>query len=235
MPEGAISLDTEKDLAFIDYLEANMRKWYEFVYRIRRRRVPNGQIRLVIGCDKTTAWGIATVSGMSQQTTSKLKFKTLDNASSSTTTYTWECSGMAVVRVGPDRHEIEALRDRDNGHCPLDMKFYNQCLFVRTMNATLSDKEWAKLERNFGRPTVEDPNAASGKTFDPSLGNRPSGSNANMSGRSDTSNSWVQGSHKGNPGTKSAAPGQEDGVVISTTPDSFFVSIPSPDKLLPRE
>ena len=141
MPEGAVSLDLENDIAFNNYLEANVRKWYEFVYRVRGRSIPNGQMRLVIGCDKTTSWGIATVSGVSQQKKSNLKFQALDFLNSSTATYTWECSGMAEARVGPDRKENEALRNRENDGHPLDDKPRNQTLFIRTMTATLSDDD----------------------------------------------------------------------------------------------
>jgi len=222
MPEGAISLDLDNDLAFSNHLEANVRKWYEFVRQVRGKSICNGQIRLVIGCDKTTAWGIATVSGMSQQTTTKLKFKALDTAGSSTTTYTWECSGMVDVRVGPDRREIEALRNNeDDGHAlDPDTTFHNQCLFVRTMTATLGNDDWAKLEGNLGKSTVENPNAFdSGTLLDATLGSRPSGSNKMRS-------SNQLGSHQGTPGTQSCSMGGKSGVMISTMPDSSKVGIP---------
>jgi hypothetical protein len=223
MPEGAISLDLENDLPFRNYLKTNVLKWYEFV--CRGRSICNGQIRLVIGCDKTTAWGIATVSGISQQTTTRLKFKTLDTG---TTTYSWECSGMVEVRVGPDRREIEALRYHDDGGQPLDTTLYNQCLFVRTMNATLSNDDWAKLMRNLGETTVEDLNTPSGTTLDPLLGSRPSGSN-------NTRSSNQLGSHQEAPGTQSYSMGRESAVTMSTTPDSFAVSLPSPNVILARK
>jgi len=230
MPEGAISLDLDNDLAFSNYLEANVRKWYEFVRGVRGKSICNGQIRLVIGCDKTTAWGIATVSGMSQQTTTKLKFKALDTASSSTTTYTWECSGMVEVRVGPDRREIEALRNNgDDGH-PLDpdTTFHNQCLFVRTMTATLGNDDWAKLGGNLGKSTVENPNATSGTLLDASLGSGPSGSN-NMRSSSQL------GSHQGAPGAQSRSKGGKSGVMISTMPDSSKVSTSSLNRTLEKK
>ena len=227
MPEGAISLDLENDIAFNNYLEANVRKWYEFVYRVRGRSVPNGQMRLVTGCDKTTSWGIATVSGVSQQKTSNLKFQALDVVNSSTTTHTWECSGMAEARVGPDRQGNEALRNRENDGHPLDDKPRNQTLFIRTMNATLSDDDWAELNGNLGKTTVKDPNPSSGASFDPSLGSRPSGSDPKSSNQLDkTPNPQGQGSQQGSPGTKSYT---ESGIIISTIPDSSAVSILSPD------
>ena len=214
MPEGAISLDLENDLAFSNYLEANVQKWYEFVYRVRGKSIRNGELRLVIGCDKTTAWGIATVSGMSQHSTNKLKFKASDAAGSPTSTYTWECSGMVEVRVGPDKHDIEALRSDDT----LNTTLRNQCLFVRTMTATLSNDEWAKLMRNLGKTAVKDPKTFSVTTLGPSLGRRPSGSNTESSGQS--------GFHQGMSGTQHSAIGKESGITISTTPN-LPVSIPS--------
>ena len=227
MPEGAISLDLENDIAFNNYLEANVRKWYEFVYRVRGRSVPNGQMRLVIGCDKTTSWGIATVSGVSQQKTSKLKFRALDVVNSSTTTHTWECSGIAEARVGPDRQENEALRNRENDGHPLDDKPRNQTLFIRTMTATLSDDDWAELNGNLGKTTVKDPNPSSGASFDPSLGSRPSGSDSKSSTRPHrTPNPQGQGSQQG---TKSYTVGRKSGIIISTIPHSSAVSILSHD------
>jgi len=221
MPEGAMSLDLENDAVFSDYLEANVRKWYEFVSRVRGRRdIRNGQIRLVIGCDKTTAWGIATVSGMSQQTITKLRFKPLNTANSSTAMYTWECSGMVEERVGPDRREIDALRNSDSGgHPELDTTPCNQCLFVRTMTATLSNDEWAKLSRNVGRTTVKDSYTSSGTASNPSPANMPSGSN--------TKSFTLPASQQGTLGSQNYAAASQSGIMISKMPDSSAVSIPS--------
>ena len=210
MPEGAMSLDLENDALFSDYLEANVRKWYEFVSRVRgRRSIRNGQIRLVIGCDKTTAWGIATVSGMSQETKTKLRFKALDTANSSTTIYTWECSGMVEERVGPDRRENDALRNLDSGGNPLDV--CNQCLFVRTITATLSNDEWVKLSWSLGKTAMKDSSSSSGTASGPSTATMPSDSN-------------LPRSQQGTLGSQSYATGQS-GMTISKMPDSPSVSI----------
>jgi hypothetical protein len=216
MPEGAISIDLENDAIFSDYLEANVQKWYEFVSSVRgRRKIRNGEIRLVVGCDKTTTWGIATVSGISQQTTTKLKFKSLETTNSSTTIYTWECSGMVEERVGPDRHEIDALRNYDSGHPELETTLRNQCLFVRTMTATLSNNEWANLSRNLA---VKDSHTSSGTASDPSPPSMPSGSNSKSSN--------LPTSQQGPIRSQSYATGQS-GIVISKMPDSSAVSITS--------
>ena len=219
MPEGAISLDLENDAVFSEYLEANVPKWYKYISRVRgRRNTRNGEIRLVVGCDKTTAWGIATVSGMTQQTKTRLRFKPLDTKNSSTATYTWECSGMVEERVGPDSHEIDALRNCDDGGHPLDgTTLRNQCLFVRTMTATLSNDEWGKLSRNLGKTTVKDSYTRSGTASDPSLAtNMPSGSN--------TKSSNLPTSQQGPIVPQNYATGQS-GIMISKIPDSSTVSI----------
>ena len=221
MPEGAMSLDLENDAIFSNYVEANVRKWYEFVFRVRGRRdIRNGQIRLVIGCDKTTAWGIATVSGMSQQTITKLRFKPLNTTNSCTGLYTWESSGMVEERVGPDKREIDALRNHDNGGYPeLDATPCNQCLFVRTMTATLSNEEWEKLSRTLGKTTVKDSYTSSGTASDPSPVNIPSGLN--------TKSSNLPASQQGTLGSQSYAAASQNGIMISKMPDSSAVSIPS--------
>ena len=214
MPEGATSLDLENDAVFSDYLAANVRKWYEFVSRFcGRRDIRNGQIRLVIGCDKMTAWSIATVSGLSQKTTTKFRFKALDMANPSMTMYTWECSGMVEERVGPDRREIDALRSCDNGGHPLDTTPRNQCLFVRTITATLSNDDW-----NLGRTTVKDSGTSSGTTSDTSPANMPSGSN--------TKSSNLPVSYQETLGSQSYAAGYR-GITMTKMPVSSAVSIPS--------
>ncbi|KIM46832.1 hypothetical protein M413DRAFT_422275 [Hebeloma cylindrosporum] len=219
MPEGATSLDLNNELSFSDYLEANVRKWYEFVRRVRGKRIRNGELRLVIGCDKTTAWGIATVSGMSQQRTSKLKFKPLDIASSSsTTTYTWESSGMVEEKVGPDSRDIEVLRSNDDDGP--DMTYHNQCLFVRTMTATLGNDDWAEFEGNLGKTTVEDSRFSSPTDLNPLPGMWPSGS-------SNTKYSNQFGSHQGTYGTQSYSLSKKGRVTISTMPDSSTPYHPS--------
>ena len=64
---------------------------------------------------------------------------------SASTTYTWsqlEYSGVADVKAGPDSDEIDELViDSDPSH----IQFENQCLFVRTLNATLADDVWADI------------------------------------------------------------------------------------------
>ena len=166
MPEGAVAYDLENIPAFRDYVAANVEKWYRFVNGVRRREAKNGDVRLVIGCDKTTSWGMAALANVTQHKVSQLKFKATEDSSVKSTRplYTWDCSGMAEVKVGPDMKEINALRSNDGpvDATPLsDEEFFNQCLFIRTLNATLNDEAWKELNDNLGSTNVLDSNSSS--------------------------------------------------------------------------
>ena len=148
MPDGAISQDLENLPRFREYATANVERWYRYINGPRGREAKNGDVRLVVGCDKATSWGIATLTGMTQH--SQLKFKPVDAQSSSSRSrgYTWEYSGTAEVRAGPDQEEIDELK-RDDPDDTRD-KYLNQCLFVRTLNVTLNDVDWANLDHQIG-------------------------------------------------------------------------------------
>ena len=49
---------------------------------------------------------------------------------------------MAEVRVGPDQEEIDELRKEDPDESTSRDKYWNQCLFVRTLNLTFDDDDW---------------------------------------------------------------------------------------------
>ena len=146
MPRGARSEDLENYSAFREYAAANVANWYRFVNGPCGREAKNGDIRLVVGFDKTTSWGIATFANQTQQNGCRLKFGPSEGDSART--YTWsEYSGVADVKAGPDSDKIDELRiygDRT------DVQFENQCLFVRTLNPTLADNIWADIHSNSG-------------------------------------------------------------------------------------
>jgi len=152
MPEGAISQDLENLPIFRQYVAANVKKWYRYINGPRGREAKNGDVRLVVGCDKATSWGMAALSNMAQH--GHLKFKPLDAQSSSSSTcgYTWEYSGTVDVKVGPDQQEIDELRrlGENPEDSPTRDKYQNQCLFVCTMNVTLNDEDWENLNEEIG-------------------------------------------------------------------------------------
>ena len=143
MPRGASSEDLGDFARFEEYVAANAAHWYRFVNGPCGREAKNGDVRLVVGCDKTTSWGIATFSF--QVANQTLKFGPSEGDSASA--YSWsDDSGVADVRTGPDSDEIDELRiDSD----PPDVQFENQCLFVRTLDVTLADDIWADIHSSF--------------------------------------------------------------------------------------
>ena len=150
MPEGAISEDLEDIPRFREYAAANVERWYRYINGTLGCRARNGDVRLVVGCDKATSWGMATLPNTSQHR--QLKFKRLDAQSlgSRSCGYSWECSGTAEVRVGPDQGEIEELRREDPDDSAGRDTYLNQCLFVRTLNVTLNDDDWEGLNHRIG-------------------------------------------------------------------------------------
>ena len=151
MPQGARSQDLGNFARFREYAAANVADWYKFVNGPRGREAKNGDVRLVVGFDKATSWGIATFANQTQQNSCRLKFGPSEGDSAST--YTWsENSGVTDVRAGPDSDESDELRiDSD----PPDVQFENQCLFVRTLNATLADDVWADIHSTMGSVHVD--------------------------------------------------------------------------------
>jgi len=144
MPEGAISEDLENLPRFREYASANVEKWYKYINGPLGREAKNGDVRLVVGCDKASSWGMAALSNTTRH--SQVRFKPLDPQSPSSRGcgYTWEYSGIANAKVGPDEGEIDELREGLGVSATPD-KFLNQCLFVRTLNVALNDDDWESL------------------------------------------------------------------------------------------
>jgi hypothetical protein len=167
-----------------NYVRENVEKWYKFVNGVRGREAKNGDIRLVIGCEKTTSWGMATLANVTQYKVSQLKFKATENSSveSARPRYTWDYSGVAEVRVGPDIREINALRSNDDpfdATPPSNEEFSNQCLFIRTLNAALNDEAWKELHGNLGLTNLLD-SSPSTRTISPETPPRSQTNTHNM-------------------------------------------------------
>ena len=146
MPQGARSEDLGNFARFRKYAAANVADWYKFVNGPRGREANNGDVRLVVGFDKTTSWGMAAFINETDQNSCCLKFGLLEGDSAST--YMWsEYSGGTDVRVGPDSDETDELRiNTDPPHFQLE----NQCLFLRTLNVTLRDDVWTDIHSTLG-------------------------------------------------------------------------------------
>ena len=173
MPRGARSEKLGNLARFREYEAANIANWYRYVNGPRGREAKNGDIRLVVGFDKTTSWGIATFANQTQENSCHFKFGPSDGDSAST--YTWsEYSGVADVRAGPDSDEIDELRiDSD----PPDVQFENQCLFVRTLTVTLADDVWADIHSSSDSNLVDPRNSQYPRVKNYSYINRPQADN----------------------------------------------------------
>lgn len=186
MPEGATSEDLENLPRFQEYASANIEKWYKYINGPLGRQAKNGDIRLVVGYDKATSWGMAALSNTIRH--SQLKFKPLDAQSPSSRScgYTWEYSGIANAnaKVGPDEEEIDQLRE-DLDVLATPDKFLNQCLFMRTLNVALSDDGWESLNRGISIGCTTNAEHGTGTPSHPS-GTRSAPSDSTQSTSSST-------------------------------------------------
>lgn len=141
LPEGAFQEDVHNMTSFREYMAQHIETWYRFANGPRGREAKNGDIRLVTGCDKSTSWGIASFSNHSLEPFQRRLKMTLleDTSTKSNCNYKWEQSGPpAAVKAGPEKSEQRsALGDQPSAA--------NQCVFVRTLNALLSEDAWAQL------------------------------------------------------------------------------------------
>ncbi|KAF9051941.1 hypothetical protein BJ165DRAFT_1340297 [Panaeolus papilionaceus] len=139
MPEGAYHEEVNDLSKFRDYAEKHIESWYDFVLHHRGRKdTANGDIRLVVGVDKSTSWGIASFSDPF-----KLQLKeTEDPMMKKDCPYTWEHMGRSgEVKAGPDSCDNEDLCASGSG------KIRNQTLFVRTLNILLVKDVWDEIQK----------------------------------------------------------------------------------------
>lgn len=149
-PDGAVTEDLTNLSQLRQYMSENIESWYRYANGPRGRELANGDLRLVVGYDKTTAWGMAVSAKPSQgkDTATQLRFKSAGHSDGAPhiKTHGWELySGTAEARSGPDVREIQALSAGDLDHASNPRPYENQCIFVRTMNLTLNNAEWLKL------------------------------------------------------------------------------------------
>ena len=133
---------------FRDYALTHAESWYEYANGPRVREIGNGKLHMVTGCDKTTAWGIATYSHLRSKrpegSVTLLNFEAVSNErhgpQPSYPTYAWYYKGTVVTKVGPEGDELMDLGVQ--GSAPLR----NQCTFVRSLTLTLGHDDWGRLQ-----------------------------------------------------------------------------------------
>jgi hypothetical protein len=138
LPQGAYAEDLANVSRFRQYLSANAESWYRYI-NTRGRRARNGDVVLVIGCDKASSWGIATFTKSMAQNV-HMSFKLAGERP--TSTRGWDYSGIVEAKAGPDPEETEELMSSD-GHSGVYM---NQCLFVRAVPVKLQEDIWQSMD-----------------------------------------------------------------------------------------
>jgi hypothetical protein len=138
MPFGSNTEDLDRfAMARIrGYIEVNAESWYRYARNIGRD-IKNGDLILVVGQDKATAWGMATFSTLksAEKDPIRLTFKHVAR-NDIRRSYVWESSSsMAEIRTGPDAKEEEELKMGDAAEEGTD--YENQCLFVRTLQINM--------------------------------------------------------------------------------------------------
>jgi hypothetical protein len=130
MPDGALSEDLRNCKLVQKYIADNAGSWYEYAESDDCGMQPeNGDIRVVIGMDKVSSWGMATFENVNLEEPLRFEFKD-DGRGSQGRTYKWDSvSG----RAGPPEEEIRDLLEGPNTS-PLR----NQCVFVRTLNVSVA-------------------------------------------------------------------------------------------------
>jgi len=168
MPDATFQSNLKNLDRFYQHIGVHAESWYQYANGPEMgRRLNNGDLCLIIGCDKTTSWGIATFSN--SLSASQLQFMRVAGSSGDLgPSYTWEYSGTTdSPRVGPSQR----------GPIP------NQCLFVRYMSFKLSERAWPGLRdptgvhirmESYGSTTSESkqsntPNLSASQTFSSAL------------------------------------------------------------------
>ena len=133
MPDGALSEDLRSYKLVETYIADNAKSWYDYVTSDDcGMQTENGDIRVVVGMDKVSCWGMATFENVSVEEPLRFEFKD-DGRSSQYRSFKWD--RIIAGRAGPPEEEI-----RDLVEGPNTPPLRNQCVFVRTLNISISGK-----------------------------------------------------------------------------------------------
>jgi hypothetical protein len=146
MPDGGLSEDLQNCKLIEKYVATNAESWWGFVKSEDCGVPTDNEIQVVIGTDKVSSWGMATFENVQQ-----FAFED-DWTASQTRTSKW--SGIDG-RAGPAEEEIRDYSTQTTE--PLR----NQCVFVRTLNvsvsATVRDKSAVAVCSNCSKDCMAGP------------------------------------------------------------------------------
>jgi len=185
MPNGSTSQDLRNTRGIRETISREAQGWYTYARQNRGRAdANNGHIRVVVGVDKVSSWGMATSACNTGQTASFVFKRDWSHF------YRWDCIG-GSGRAGPNQSEISDLVNANAAP-------QNQCVFLRTINFTLSGEMW----NNLPSEAVEQVHQGSGK-FSPDGPNNQGESRGQSSSASGTSSTHQSGSMPGSHSTQS--------------------------------
>jgi hypothetical protein len=187
LPHGAHLEKLENLETLRQYAAKNAESWYKYVNGPRGRRLVNGALYLVTGCEKSQSWGIASFQDVSPDNEFQLSFRPTVGADAGYQ-YRWR-------RGTPARQKHADLSPGS----PL-----NQTIFIHAFTISLGEGIWGKIFRDVEISQLVDSQG-------PKLGNGfvPFGSQ-------NSSSSWPRSPFGGHtPNGRQSGGGSEQGVVLS--------------------
>ena len=148
MPKGAglKRLVNKSDPRLLDYIAANAESWYRFINGERRRDAQNGDVRVIWGCHKCVAWGLAAFSSELEDPRPKLlRFRRSTPAGDpNEPNYHWDYvgSGSTIAKAGPEPWE-----DSDLFSLQTRLELQNQNIFIKAVGVSVSKDAWERVSR----------------------------------------------------------------------------------------
>lgn len=145
MPEDVYVVKIRNQEQLRKYVSAHLTTWYTFVRQTLGHDIGNGDLRVVYGCRKSTAFGIAAISTAKKPAETRLMFYENEGwARRSGYKYRWSQVGSAHVKTGPEYRESAKLMHPTYGTSRTLPE--NLCLFISTVDAKLSEEAWKSTE-----------------------------------------------------------------------------------------
>jgi hypothetical protein len=221
LPEGAARQNLRNLTKFRRHAIQNTLRWYQFVNGTLGREAPNGSLYLVTGCDKSTTWGIASVSGAFGSSSLSLKATAAQIAEARVSySYSWETRCPATVRVGPE----------PGGN--LD-RLQNQCVFLRGFKMAVREGPMAALMGATKLSSIV--GSKPGDILSGSNGNRPPFMDAGKrfwSGKG-SSSGGSGGGHQRSHSPPTPSDSIDEDVILEFIPGTIEACIPKSDTHFP--
>ncbi|KIM38818.1 hypothetical protein M413DRAFT_447528 [Hebeloma cylindrosporum] len=142
IPEGVKSRDVIDVSCFRKYIASNAIAWYKFINEVHDRYATNGDLRLVVGLDRCSAWSRVVTSSVT------VEIPHDDAASTKSLSQFGVCVNSGGTGVLQSSVNGRPVMDRDG------VVYQNQSVFLRTLNISVCDEIWTKIAEEF-RPHVE--------------------------------------------------------------------------------